>query len=153
MHDGWTKFGTHYLGLLAYFCKHGRSGQYSSTFRLLYVSPIHTLSDLDEEEDNIEEATNFNAQTTADHITDIFESFYDIPVVSNCAMCQTADNASINKRIAQILGVPHIACYNRLLDKEVKQMIDESKNVPGGMGSVCNKVRGMMLEWKYSNKN
>jgi hypothetical protein len=66
-------------------------------------------------------------------------------------VCQTADNASL--RIARILGVPHIACYNHLLDKEVKQMIDESKNVPGGMGYVCNKVHDMMLEWKNSNKN
>ena len=132
------------------FCKHDGSGEYSSTFRLLSVSPIHALSGLDDEEDNIEEATNFNAQTTADHITDIFESFYDIPVVSNWAVCQTADNASLNKRITQLLGVPHIACYNHLLDKEVKQMIDESKNVPGEMGSVCNKVHAMMLEWKNS---
>jgi hypothetical protein len=139
MHNGWTKFGTHNLGLLAYFCKHNGSGEYSSTFHLLSVSPIHALSGLDEEEDNIEEATNINAQTTADHITEFLESFYDIPVVSNWTVCQTADNASVNKRSAQILGVPHIACYNHLLDKEVKQMIDESKNVPCGRGSVCNK--------------
>jgi hypothetical protein len=83
MHHGWTKFGTHYLGLLAYFCNHDRSGQYSSIFCLLSVSPIHTLSGLDDEEDNVEEATNFRAQTTADHIIEIFQSFYDIPAVSN----------------------------------------------------------------------
>ena len=39
-----------------------------------------------------------------------------------------------------IQGPRYPMCHKcHVLDKEVKQMIDESKNVPCGMGSVCNK--------------
>ncbi len=73
MHDGWTFGGCHYIGLFAlYVSKAQRVG--SITAPLLSMSPMNSVWKCDKfkECDCTSEATDFDADTHAKHIKDVF---------------------------------------------------------------------------------
>ena len=135
VHDAWSKFGEHFFALFATY-KATRTllvdgvvvEQTSPVISLLSVAPLHTptreVIDSDgfmpmAEEAEMEEASEYTAQVHADHIKHILHNFYGILVswITN----QTADSASVNTKLAKLLGIPHVNCENHLLNNEVKR--------------------------------
>ena len=93
---------------------------------LLSVAPLHTPvremvdSDAEEDEPEFEESTTFHAQAHADHITDILTNFYGIDDMMKWITNQTADSASVNLKLANILCISHVNYKNHLLNNELK---------------------------------
>ena len=113
------------------------------------------------EEAEVEESIEFTAQAHYDHITDILMSFYDIEEPEDWITNQTADSASVNIKLAKLLGVAHINCENHLLNNEVKLWLMGSTanedDIPRMMrnfvpGTVCKIIHNTMLDLK-TNKN
>ena len=61
-------------------------------------------------------------------------------------MCQTADNASVNKKVARLLGIPHIPCNNHLFNSEVQYMVTHNN----GLKAVLDSIHGTMAAVKGS---
>lgn len=166
VHDGWTKRGTHYFALFATY-KATRTIYSDGVFNkvtgtvvsLLSVSPLHDKAhdeesqnsfDMDDD-DVVEEAAEFSARTHKVHIVDILQNFYHIDPktwITN----QTADSASVNIKLAQLLDIPHINCVSHLLNNELKKWMENSNTatVPNnatrsfGPGTVCRLVHESM---------
>jgi hypothetical protein len=68
-------------------------------------------------------------------------------------LCQTADSCSVNIKTARLLGFPHVPCGNHLLDHEVEELVDSTKDDEDGPGQICAKVHETMNKVKGSNKN
>ena len=137
---------------------------------LLSVSPLHSpVKEGDDsdgflpmsEEAEVEESFEFTAQTNFDHIIDMIMNFYDIEDPENWITNQTADSASVNLKLAKLLGVAHINCENHLLNNEVKLWLKNSTahddDILGmmrnfGPGTVCKIIHNTMLDLK-TNKN
>ena len=76
-----------------------------------------TLSGIDGDEDD-KEANQFTAEVHANFIEKSFEYFGNIGC-KEWAKAQIADNAAVNKRAAQLLGIVYIPCKKHLLSSEV----------------------------------
>jgi hypothetical protein len=150
MHDGWSCNGVHYVGLIACFnnpltSKHyGYKGSDSNVeLCLLSCSPMQN-SDSDDDsddDDDIDEslhdyATNFTAETHIKYFEDMF--LYYGCNLRDWAICQIADNCSVNKKIAVDLGIPHVGCKNHLLNLEVKRMTKNTDDLKETIESVHN---------------
>jgi hypothetical protein len=136
VHDAWRKFGAHYFALFTTYmaaCEIVVDGVMTAVTRpvisLLSVAPLHTpvkegnnsdgvLPTSDEAE--IEEVVGFTTNAHYDHITDLLMNFYGIEYPTKWITNQTADSASINLKLAKLLGIPHINCENHLLNNELK---------------------------------
>ncbi len=70
------------------------------------------------------ETTSFSASVHIPFFEDVFH-FYG-QNVHEWALCQMADNRNTNKRIADLMNIPHVGCNNHKLNLEVKKMITES---------------------------
>ena len=81
-----------------------------------------------------ETALNFNAETHAEHIRNIFR-YYNLDV-EEWAVCQTADNCSVNLKVADLLGIPHVACKNHLLNLEVNEMVKQNRDLEITLNSI-----------------
>ena len=145
MYDGWSKASTHYVGLMATYLREivvwESTGVGSANKKkvlkkelaivLLSVAPMAAINendnpDHDEDDDNIsEEATNFCAETHAEHFKTILLNYYGQTLVE-WAVCFIADNAPVNPRMARLLKLPHIGCKNHKLALEVNLMLRES---------------------------
>ena len=88
-------------------------------------------------------------------------NFYDIEDPENWITNQTADSASVNLKLAKLLGVAHINCKNHLLNNEVKLWLKNSTahddDILGmmrnfGSGTVCKIIHNTLLDLK-TNKN
>ena len=64
-------------------------------------------------------------------------------------MCQTADNCSVNLKVAEMLGIPHVACKNHLLNLEVNWMVKQTRDLE----QMLNSVHKMMGQCKKKLKN
>lgn len=71
------------------------------------------IEDVNKDKEKGNEATTFDAETHISHMKDVF-SYYGVNVTP-WVVCQVADSASVNVRIARILQVPHVACLNNSL--------------------------------------
>ena len=95
---------------------------------LLSVSPMARTESGEDSKDGKEvydeTAVNFNAETHAEHIRNIFR-YYGLDV-EEWAVCQTADNCSVNLKVADLLGIPLVACKNHLLNLEVNEMVKQN---------------------------
>ena len=68
-------------------------------------------------------------------------------------VAQTADSASVNLKTAMLLDIPHVPCIDHLLNHEVQNMVDATKEDENGIGKVCNSTHNTMSRVKGSNKN
>ncbi len=92
------------------------------------------------------------------HIVNVLSSFYDIDPktwITN----QTADSASVNIKLAQLLDIPHINCVSHLLNNEWKKWMENSDAETvsnnarnSGPGTVCRLVHESMRSL-WSNIN
>ena len=140
LHDGWSKFGIHYVGLFASYCRkmsiieNGvQSTKYFPETVLLSVAPLvnvpaeddeegtkdddHTDEDNDlSEEINLDpqETIRFTAEAHVSHFREIFLIFgIDLEA---WVVCQVADSAPVNTKVADLLKIPQINCCNHLLN-------------------------------------
>lgn len=132
LHDGWTCGGIHYIGLFASYINNtdtaGMSGMVPSEsvqLSLLSCSPMAQArenSEGEESEELLGEAVEFTARTHVAHMKEMFR-YYDLDI-TKWAVCQVADNCSVNKKIATLLNIPHVACKSHLLNLEVNYMVE-----------------------------
>ena len=104
---------------------------YQPIISLLSVLPLHTIARVSKDEDDskdledMEEATNFTAQAHKEHIEGILTNQYDIDK-AKWITNQTADSASVNLKLAELMFIPHVNCENHLLNNEVKLWLANS---------------------------
>ena len=173
IHDGWSKFGEHYFGLFAsYEAERWEVDKGCGSVKivkgpiisLLSLSPLHVFSDKYEgvdddappqkerESRDVEVAANFTSEVHRDQIVDVMKQFYHIDI-EEWLTCQTADNVSSNKKLARLLGVPHVSCESHLLNNEVKKFVKDTADDDDGAGFVVGKIHETMVSVKGSNKN
>ena len=148
LHDGWSKGGTHYVGLFICYNKvskvivKGQSFERSiPVIRLLAYSPLPGVANEDDEmfinmsdeekEIYLEEALTFNAKVHAQFIINTFDLFYGINEAQliERLVNQTSDSAAVNVKLAKILKIPHIGCYNHKLHNQVEAMVKNNHNL------------------------
>ena len=95
-----------------------------------------------------EDTTTFTAEIHIKLFQAIFKDFYHINV-NAWAIFQTADNCSINKKVAKLTNIPHILFANHLLNSEIQYMIS---NTPV-LAEVLDIVHHIMASVKSSIKN
>ena len=155
IYDGWTKNGTHFLGVYCSFMnpKHAIVNReplligYGHECRLLAVSPMPILrSDRDtDEEDEVEdeEAINFDAEHHVNHLKETL-SYYD-KEICGYVKCQLADSAAVNIKASKLMGIPHISCKNHNLSLESNAMVARDSNLRENIEKItafAAKVRG-----------
>jgi hypothetical protein len=132
MYDGWSQAGTHFIGMIATYMKNianvkkGGFIDYTKELRiaLLPVAPMAQHPDNPgpehDEASPPEEAVTFDAKTTGAHFENIL-SYYDCGL--DWPVCFIADNASVNRKTAELAKKPHIGCKNHKLNLEVNLMV------------------------------
>ena len=170
LHDGWSKFSVHYIGLFACYMKavNIQKGikvmkEEEPTLVLLSCAPMPEISDdpfdpntsndndgnnINDNNDEGNDATKFNAEVHANYISNTLSEYYKTNV-DNWVVCQTADNAAVNRRTARLLKIPHIPCKNHLLNSEVNVMI----NSDTALEATIDKVHQTFKDIKGSLKN
>ncbi len=101
----------------------GKSLQYGETKRpLISFSPIMMKSKCYKSICTCTtEAVSFDAKAHATHVQEIFDLFgIDF---KKWTLAQIADHCNLNKKIANLLGIPHVGCVSRRLNKEFERMI------------------------------
>ena len=149
LYDSWTGDATNFVGTFALYCRTVdvvRDVQLKKesvvACPLLSVSPMEKLSALDDEE-----TTYFSSKVHAHHFREIFD-IYNVSLQS-WLVCQVADNCAVNKKIAQILKVPHVGCCSHKLHLEATRMVDNNFTLL----SVLNVIEKVMTECKSKLKN
>ena len=67
--------------------------------------------------------------TAENHVSFFCDSFSQYGIdLKEWAVAETSDNCSVNCKVAKLLGVPHVACHNHLLNSEVQNMVVTSRN-------------------------
>eukprot|EP00171_Calliarthron_tuberculosum_P003774 IDg3774t1 len=139
LHDGWSHNGMHYFGVFASFMRKVpivRNGVECDVEELCLV--LISVSPLSKEvvDGNVseDEAERFDADAHLRHLKEIF-AFYDQDVY-NWVLCSIADNAPVNKRLASLLGVPHVGCMSHKLNLEVKKMVKNDKDLATTVESI-----------------
>ena len=168
VHDAWSKFEAHYFALFTTYMAMLQSvvdGVMTAVTKpvisLLSVAPLHTpvnegdnsdgfLKTADEAE--VEEAVEFTAKAHYDHITDLLSNFYGIEYPKNWITNQTADSASVNLKLAKLLGVPHIICENHLLNNKLKLWMKATTTNDNDIATVTRNF-GPGTVWKIIHKD
>jgi hypothetical protein len=101
--------------------------------------------------DDNEEATAFTAQAHVDFFENTLD-FYNLELADRVVL-SIADNCSVNKKIAEILNVPHVNCHSHLLASEVGLMAKEDSNGANSLGAIVTSVATTMLKAEQSLKN
>ena len=82
------------------------------------------------------EAVSFDAKAHATHVQEIFDSFgIDF---KQWTLAQIADHCNLNKKIANLLGIPHVGCVSRRLNKEFERMIAKDISLRECIASIGN---------------
>lgn len=159
LHDGWSYGGVHYIGLFASYirqvgiCKADKINQTQDVVELTLLScaPMGNTDTEDnngsEEDYDVKEAVEFSAATHVKHIHDMFR-FYDVDV-KDWVVCQVADNCRVNKKVALLLGIPHVGCKSHLLNLEVNFMV---RMVPD-LEKTLDSIHQTMLQCKQRLRN
>jgi hypothetical protein len=106
--DGWSEGSTHYIAVFAAFEKDG-----VSKMPLLAIAPP-----LDEE--------NYDAESHKAFITYVLETFGKR---LNDLIYMVADNASVNRRLSELLGIPLIGCASHRFNLAVKKFLLEYEDI------------------------
>ena len=153
MYDGWSSNGVHFIGIFALYMRKIQSygqkktvGQKELCLNLISFSPMSKVN-AGKSSDNDEEAETFNAVTHTNQMKEIF-LYYGVHL-SKWVVCQVADSATINRRIAKDLGMPHIGCLNHKLNNEVERMV----NNYSALASAIDSVNKTMLDFKTKLTN
>ena len=161
LHDGWTCAGVHYIGLFACYntgavkTEKPKPLNEDVQLSLLSVSPMARTELTEEDEIDTktdlavydETAVNFSSQTHAEHIRNVFR-YYGLNV-EDWAVCQTADNCSVNRKVAELLGIPHVSCKNHMLNLEVNKMVKQTRDLE----QTLNTIHDTMAQCKKKLKN
>lgn len=142
MYDGWTQFGTHFIGIFALY---NRSVTFlekgKKTEKLEVASPLISVSPMNsyntDDDGNIiagQDATRFCAETHMRHFEDIFHIFG--VSVHDWVSCQIADNCNLNLKIADIMEIAHVGCASHKLNLEVRKMLSTDGNLRRTVGSI-----------------
>ena len=151
IHDGWSRFGRHYVALMAAYCitkqdANGKdfrksfisllacstlphddstsSGEFIRVYMrcpLLIVSNSARCLSLYLDTYGEAHATTFNADTHVKYINDTFENL-GFDKVSDFALAQVADSTNLNPCIARKLDILHVACRNHCLNLACEDM-------------------------------
>lgn len=145
-HDGWSRFGHHYLGMMAYYIKTTQGTSSVSPMEeikcdLLSVSVVSRLKpekENEEDPDEIpsDEAVRATASNLKTHVQFVLETFYEFDM--DWLVCLIADNTSVNHSLAELMGVPMISCALHKLNLEVKKLEREQDNFEGKHWGHCN---------------
>ena len=161
MHDGWSKNGTHFVGMMACFMSQrtvqfGKHQEKHDEFSmvLLSVSPLAMKVNAEGAESTSigeviqEEAVQFNAEVHAGHFEFILSN-YGLQL-NKWVKCLVSDGCSVNHRIARLLQKPMVWCKSHLLQLEVKAYT--SKKRPE-IDATIDKINTLMKKIKGSVKN
>ena len=138
--DGWTKHGTHYLGIFATYnrevsfsalgdkrTKKKKQVRNEVVSSLLSCAPMQKKNDNEdhcEDDDDVdEETTAFDAETHVQHFENILREYFDVEL-KKWVVCHIADNASVNRKFSDLTGIPHIGCKNHKLNLEMNKMLE-----------------------------
>lgn len=142
MYDGWTNNSTHYVGIFGVYMRnvavHKNGVMHTEkelACPLLAASPMANPSETGDDNCDVEdETTSFSARVHIRFFEDVFHLFG--VNVHEWVLCQLADNCSVNKRIADLLEIPHVGCNNHKLNLEVRRMIDANSRIQGTIESI-----------------
>ena len=170
MHDGWSKFSSHYTALFAFNVlpkKQTIGGQvtmlYEVYLSLLSLSPLCSVVDNDDDDqngntgessddenctDDMKEAVNFTAEKHAEHFKHTFDTYYNV-VLTVWTVCQIADTAAVNVKVATLLKIAHVSCKNHNLNLEVNYMCNTNNDI----NNVINSVHETMKQCKQRLTN
>ena len=148
--DGWSRRGTHYVGLFGSFMRKvsvmnvGRSTVAEELcMPLLSVSPMATYeasqftSDEESGSENLTEATDFGAKTHVEHFKSIFQNFYNIDILK-WTVCAIGDNCSTNHSIAKLMKLPFVGCNSHKLNLQVEKMVQSDVSLKKVITDVHN---------------
>ena len=154
MYDGWSHCGVHYVGVYAmYMVRVPNSGSFvtkqSEELRivLLSMSPMAAVSKEGLTYDLNDDLKKFDARTHVSHLREVFQ-YYGVDL-TDWVICQVADNASVNRRIALDLGIPHIPCLRHKLASELNCMIENNRD----LSCTINSVKKTMLDFRSKLTN
>jgi len=140
MSDAWTKFGYHYLCLLAVFVHRGTVCTVMLACSPLPGGRVDDDAPEDESEDERrererkdgvrilvlegEDACVFNKAKHVEFFENSFQYYLpDLENISDWAVVHIADNHPINQAISKILGIYDVGCYNHRLNLDVKEAL------------------------------
>lgn len=150
MHDGWTCNRMHFIGLVAVYTTKQKAiingtvqelDQVKSV--LLSVAPMQKIEDEVPDDDEI---AQFTSQAHFDHIKTIFGYFGVSP--EDWIICQIADNASVNRKLAKLLKVPHVGCLSHKFNLDVQDMISREANLKSLLENIKEVVNLARLSLK-----
>lgn len=87
--------------------------------------PLLSMSSMlkgSESDSPTEEAVSFCAKTQLENLTEVF-SFYRVDI-HKWLVCLVQDNASVNVRLASLLGVPYVGFLSHKLALQVKNVCE-----------------------------
>ena len=133
MHDGWSKFGTHFLALMGIYVvkkkvKFGSNSKDSfveeTKIVLLSVSPVlrpelPDIVDYDNDDPNPVLVTN-NAEAMLHHVIGILKEYYNVDW--SWVMAIHSDRAAVCIKMAKEGKKPMIGCKNHAWDHDVTEM-------------------------------
>lgn len=121
--DGWTDKSTHYIAVFAIFPSDSNRREI-----LLAFSPLLDESDL-------------TADSVRSFLKFILENVYG-KGLSNVTFL-VADNATVNKRLADLLNIPLIGCFSHKLHLAIKLLLSQNEKTVSNVREVMKKLRGL----------
>ena len=130
IYDGLTRAGVHYIGFyVSYIANEGQGveGDEHLEINLLACSPMPTTdaeeeqipSGDDDDDDEPHYAAKFDAETMRNFIQGVLQQ-YD-QTIDSLLIALLADNTEVNRKLARIIGVPHIPCHNHEVALDVSK--------------------------------
>ena len=93
------------------------------------------------------EAVKFDAETHIQQIEEVFNIFNT--ELREWLICSIADNCRVNKKIARLLGVPHVGSLSHKLNLELKAMVNSDRI----LSTTIDSIHSTMLNCKQKLKN
>lgn len=170
MHDGWSRGGTHYVGLFGCYIRLYTVREHNTEVTkeepvctLLAVSPMAKVEERaaegEDSEDEVAESEDgqdvtmaetavFNAEAHKNFFETTFKDCYGIDL-KKWNRASITDNTSTNLRLARLMDVPHVGCKNHQLNLDVELMVQGHDNLKLCIESVHETMRSC----KQSIKN
>lgn len=120
--DGWTDGSTHYVAVFACF-----SVEDKPSYPLLAISPLF-------------DETNMGAESHRAFIGDVLDLFGKS---IDSLKFLVADNAPVNTRLADLLGVPFVGCASHRFNLAVKRYIEDNEQSISMINSLMLKLRNV----------
>ena len=127
IHNAWKNSSNQYIGIFASYMRRQKVWKGNNQRKISeHVITLHSMSpmmNIDEDDRNFDEATEFCAKTQCANIRDVF-SFYKVDL-GRYLVCHIQDNASVNFLLKTLLDVPFNVCLSQKLALQVKKMFDD----------------------------